>query len=692
AKAHGIALGDTVTVISRTTQSLRVVGIVGFGNSDGLPNTTVALVSLPTAQELLRLGAGLSELALMAEKGAPVDVVRDDVAAAVGAQYSVTESQDVAAASAAAAKNNLAYVRIMLVALSAAGLLVGGFLIANTFNIVITSRTRELALLRAAGATGRQVIASVLGEAALVGAVGAVLGTGLGVAAALGLRDITGRFGVALPTGSVVILPRTILVALLVGVLVTVLAALGPARRAAQVAPVEAMRAATAVSVGTGRGRVVVGTALQAVGLVSLAAVLATSSLPLLGMGTVLTVVGAAMLAPVLTPRLARFVGRPLEAGGVTGQLARESAARAPRRTAATAMALAIGLALITFISVVGTSVKTAIAGNYREVVSADFVVESARSEMLGGLSEQVHHHVAELPEVAVASRMRFGHWKDAGATRALTALDPGTIEQVARIDMVAGDLAALADGGIVIAQKTAEAQGLSVGDALPMTFSRSGDQRLRVVGIIRDASAQALSTSYLISLDTYATNFSESMDAAVFVKVADGVNRANAKQAIDSALKDMPTADVRDQAAAAAGRTAMVDQILGLVTVLLLLAVVIALLGITNTLALSVVQRTREVGLLRAVGMTRKQLRWMVRGEAVLVAAMAVVLGVGLGLLLGAVTVAALRTTAPLAVTVPLGQVALIVAAATVAGLVAGLLPARRASRMDVLAAIATE
>ncbi|HEX5534004.1 MAG TPA: FtsX-like permease family protein, partial [Actinomycetales bacterium] len=692
AKAHGIALGDTVTVISRTTQSLRVVGIVGFGNSDGLPNTTVALVSLPAAQELLRLGAGVSELALMAEKGAPVDAVRDDVAAAVGAQYSVTESQDVAAASAAAAKNNLAYVRIMLVALSAAGLLVGGFLIANTFNIVITSRTRELALLRAAGATGRQVIASVLGEAALVGAVGAVLGTGLGVAAALGLRDITGRFGVALPTGSVVILPRTVLVALLVGVLVTVLAALGPARRAARVAPVEAMRAATAVKVGTGRGRVVVGTALVAVGLTSLAVVLATSSLPLLGLGTVLTVVGVAMLAPVLTHRLARLVGRPLEAGGVTGQLARESAARAPRRTAATAMALAIGLALITFISVVGTSVKTAIAGNYREVISADFVVESARSEMLGGLSEQVHHHVAELPEVAVASRMRFGHWKEAGATRALTALDPETIGQVAQIDMVAGDFAALADGGIVIAQKTAEAQGLSVGDDLAMTFSRTADQRLRIVGVIRDASAQALSTNYLISLDTYAANFSETMDAAVFVKVADGVTRANAKQAIDSALKDMPTADVRDQAAAAAGRTAMVDQVLGLVTVLLLLAVVIALLGITNTLALSVVERTREVGLLRAVGMTRKQLRWMVRGEAVLVAAMAVVLGVGLGALLGAVTVAALRTTAPMEVTVPLAQVALIVAAATVAGLVAGLLPARRASRMDVLAAIATE
>ncbi|HEX5533392.1 MAG TPA: FtsX-like permease family protein [Actinomycetales bacterium] len=692
AKAHGIALGDTVTVISGTTQSLRVVGLVGFDNRDGLPNTTVALVSLPTAQELLQLGAGVSELALMAEEVAPVDVVRDDVAAALGADYSVTESQDVAAASAAAAKNNLAYIRIMLLALSAAGLLVGSFLIANTFNIVITSRTRELALLRAAGATGRQVVASVLGEAALVGVVGAALGNGLGVAAAAGLRDLTARFGVALPSGTVVVLPRTVLVALLIGVLVTVLAALGPARRAARVAPVEAMRASAAARVVIGRGRVVVGTALAAVGLVGLAVVLATSSLPLLGLGTVMTLVGVAMLAPVLTPRLVRLVGRPLEAGGVTGELAREGAARAPRRTAATAMALAIGLALMTFISVVGTSVKTAIAGNYREVLSADFVIESARSEMLGGLSEQVHHHVAELPEVAVASRMRFGHWKDAGATRALTALDPETIGQVARIDMVAGNFAALADGGIVIAQKTAEAKGLSVGDELPMTFSRTGAQRLRVVGIIRDASAQALSTNYLISLDTYASNFSETMDAAVFVKVADGVTRANAKQAIDSALKDMPTADVRDQAAAAAGRTAMVDQILGLVTVLLLLAVVIALLGITNTLALSVVERTREVGLLRAVGMTRKQLRWMVRGEAVLVAAMAVVLGVGLGVLLGAVTVAALRATAPMEVTVPLGQVALIVAAATVAGLVAGLLPARRATRMDVLAAIATE
>ncbi|WP_449065392.1 ABC transporter permease, partial [Planomonospora algeriensis] len=368
-----------------------------------------------------------------------------------------------------------------------------------------------------------------------------------------------------------------------------------------------------------------------------------------------------------------------------------ESAARAPRRTAATALALALGLALISFMAVLGASVKDSIQRSYTEAITADFVVESARNEMLGGLSHHVHHHVSELPQVAVASRIRYGHWKDGTRTEALTAVDPATLSQVSSLHMVEGRLDAVSGGGIVLAENVAGERRLRIGDTLEMTFSRTGTQRLTVVGVLRDRDAQALSTGYVISLDTFARNYRENVDAGVLVKVADGVSDDAAEKAISAALADEPTAQVRDQASAAAARSLTIDQVLGLVTVLLMLAVLIALLGVTNTLALSIIERTREIGLLRAVGMTGAQLRWMIRGEAVLVVALAIVLGLVLGVAFAAGTVSALGGATQATLTLPVGRLLLIVAAAALAGLVAGIPPARRAAGLDVLAAIAS-
>jgi putative ABC transport system permease protein len=406
--------------------------------------------------------------------------------------------------------------------------------------------------------------------------------------------------------------------------------------------------------------------------------------------GAVLLLAGLVVLGPVLAPRLARAVGRPLDGLGVPGQLARESAVRNPRRTAATATALALGLALIVFVTVLGSSVK-AISASSTEAITADLLVQSSRDEMLGGLSPEVADRIAGLPEVAAVSSVRYGHWLDAGTTSALTAVDPATLPRVAGVEMTAGDLAALDGGGIVLATGVAAERGLQVGDTLAMTLPRHGDQRLRVVGLMDDDSARALSTSYVISLGTYAEHFTEDVDATVYIALADGVDPAEARQTLREAVADFPNAEVLDQAEAAAGRAAAVDQVLGLVTVLLGFAVLIALLGITNTLALSIVERTREIGLLRAVGMTRAQLSRMVRAEAVLVAAVAVVVGVVLGLGLAVATLAGLSSDAPLVVRVPVGQLVAIVVVAVLAGLVAGLVPARRAARLDVLTAIAT-
>jgi putative ABC transport system permease protein len=685
-----IRLGDTVGVQGPRSGTFRVVGLVGFGRGDGPPNSTLALVPLPAAQRLLGLGAGASDADVRAGDGTGIEALRGRLAATLGAGYQVSSSQDVAARSAAAAKTQVGYLQALLLAMAAASLLVGAFLIANTFAMVVASRRREIAVLRAAGATGRQVLGSVLVEALTVGAIASAAGAGLGVAVAAGLRRLVGAFGTDLPDGPLIVQPATLVLAALLGVLVTLVAALGPARRAARVSPLDALRESSAPG-GAGRARTVAGT----VGLLLAAAALAVavrsaSALPL-ALGGVLVLAGLVVVGPAVVGPLLRLAGRALPAGWVPGTLARESAARAPRRTSATAMALAIGLALISFTAVLSASVKASMATGYRETITADYVIESSRAEMLGGLPPAVSERVAALPQVATASRLRFGHWKDGQATSALTAVDPRTLPEVTGVRLVQGRMDGLADGGVILAEHIARERNLRVGDQLEMTFARTGRQHLPVVGVLRDRDADGLSTGYLISLATFAKHFSENVDASVFVKLADGVDMSAGRAALTDALKGYPTADVNDEATAVAGRLQAIDQVLGLVTVLLLMTVVVATLGIANTLALSMLERTREIGLLRAVGMTRRQLRAMVRGEALLVAAVAVLVGAVLGTGLSAITVRVLggSTMSP---EFPPAQLAGVVALALVTGLVAGAVPARRAARLDVLRAIAAD
>ena len=687
ARRQHVALGDTVTVSATASRQLRVVGLTGVGDADGLADSTVVLTDLPTAQALLDLGTDVTSVEVVA--AGDVAGLRTELAAALGPEYAVTGGQDAAAASADAAKESIGYLRIVLLALAAAGLVVGAFLIANTFGIVLTQRSRELALLRAAGATGRQVFGSVLGEALLVGLTGAASGTAAGIAAAYGLRGLARGAGLALPDGPLTVTGRTILVGLAAGTLVTLLAALGPARRAARTAPVEAMRRSDPAPARSRRRRVVTGWLLSGLGTAQLVAAALRRDVAGVAVGAMLLLAGLVVLGPVLAPRLARAVGRPLDRLGVPGRLARDSAVRNPRRTAGTALALALGLALISFVAVLGSSVK-AIGASSTEAITADLLIQSSRDEMLGGLSPQVAARVAGLPQVAAISSVRYGHWLDAGATSALTAVDPATLPEVAQVGMTAGELSALDRGGVVLADHVAAERGLRVGDELPMTFPRDGQRRMRVVGLMADDSARALATSYVISLRDYATHYSENVDATVYVALAGDADPAAARAALRSAVAAFPNAEVRDQAEAAAGRVAAVNQVLGLITVLLGFAVLIALLGITNTLALSIVERTREIGLLRAVGMTRRQLSWMIRAEAVLVAAVAAVVGLGLGLGLAVATLAGLSSDSPFVLRMPAGQLAAVAAVAVLAGLAAGLLPARRAGRLDVLTAIA--
>lgn len=691
ARRAGVQPGDDVTLQADTVGRFRVVGLARPVRQAAYAGSTVVLTGVGDAQRLLALGDRFSEVLVNAGSGVPVSTLERRVRETLGDRYAVSSSKDVARASTDAARTQLNYLQAMLLALAAAALLIGGYLIANTFTIVVAQRTRELALLRAAGATARQVRRLLLGEAVVVGVVGSALGTVLGIGAAAVLRSLLAAAGADLPAGPAVVHPASLLLAFTIGVVVTTTAAVAPSRRAGRVSPLEALRTASSVSV-TSRRRAITGgvAALVAVGGLGIA-VLGHAAVSVIGLAAVAAVVALAALGPVFAGPLTKLLGRPFATAGAPGRLAGEFAARSPRRTAATVMALTLSLALVAFMTVLAASVKGSIGDRYHEVIRADLVVESSGAEMLGGLSPEVYDRVAGLPQVAAAARMRLGHFKHGDLTTALTAVDPATIGSALRITLLRGELTDLASGGVMVSESVAKAEKLQPGDTYEMTFPKDGTQQVEVVGVFDDDLVAAFQTEYLVGLDAYARHYAEDVDADVFVTVPPGTATSTARAAIGTALQEFPNASVRDQDAAAEGRTAVIDQILGLVTVMLLLTVLIALLGITNTLALSIVERTREIGLLRAIGMTSGQLRWMVRSEAVLQATLAVVMGLLLGLGFAGATVTALGGSDPMSVVVPWGWLATVLVIGTVAGLVAGLLPARRAARLPLMEAITT-
>ncbi len=641
ATAQGMAVGDTVEVaLDAGTRPFELVGTVGFGDADGMPTATTALFAPPVAQELFATGDGWSEVQVIAD-GIGSDQLRERVIDELGDDYEVTTSKDTAADSAAAAQVQLLYLRLMLLVLAATSLLVGAFMIANTFAIVVGQRTREFATLRALGANQRQVLTSVLAEAVVVGTVASAAGAALGIATASGLRTLAGRFGVVIPDGPLTVQPRTLLTGMIIGVLVTLASAIVPARRAARTAPVEAMRDVAATSRPISQWRVVAGGVLGIVGVAALTGAATGPQLGLIGPGGLGVLAATVVLAPAFAGPAAAAIGA-VAGRDVVGRLARTNVARDRRRTATTSVALAIGLAVVSFMTVVASSARAATIAGVDDVIEAEFMVHSARNEMLGGLSPELHERLGDVDGVAAVSRMRYGHWQHDGNTQALTAIDPSTFPDVAKLDLIEGQLHELSEGGVVLAENVATDLDLHVGDQITMTFSRVGDRSLEVVGIMDEEDTWAVSTGYVISLGSFAELFAEDVDATVFVKLADGADPSEVRADLEQAIADYPTAEVYDQSAATAQRTRMLDSMLGLVTVLLLLAVLIALLGITNALALSIVERTKEVGVLRAVGMSRRQLGWMVRIEAALTATVGAFIGAALGVLVATATVQA--------------------------------------------------
>jgi putative ABC transport system permease protein len=708
ARKAGYRTGDTVHLVlesGRASFTLAGTIHVGTGQGSTLGGATMAAFDLRTAQHVLGRDGKVDKVDIRADRGVDVDELRDRVAAALPTGVEAVTTAQVTGESAKAVRDSLSMFTTILVAFAAVSLLVGAFVIWNTFAVLVAQRRREVALMRAVGATRRQVLTGLVTEATGIGLVSSLLGLATGAGAAVGLLAVLEAGGVDMPSTHPVISIRTVVVALAVGLVVTVIAAAAPAAAATRVAPVEALRDAVPGAGILNRRRRLVGLVLLAASAaVPAAAGAGQNRSGLTVLGAVLGFGGLVLAGPTLAQGLARAVDRAAGArrGGVGGwRLSARNVARAPQRAAATALALTIGLAVVVAATVVAASMKASVADAVRGGNRADLMLKPAG--MMGGLTPAVTDtlrrdkaalDVADIAPLRFAAATGYPAGPDAtvmGATSAnVGAVDATATRGVLELDFSAGSLSALRPGTVLLSAKQADKVDARVGEPVSVLFPETGRRSFTVAGIYdRDA---LIGAGYLLTFADFQANVTSRLDAAVLVRYTGAADAAAAKASVTKTLHDFPDVVVKDQTEFVAEQQAHVDQMLGMVTAMLLLAVVIAVLGIINTLVLSVFERTGELGLLRAVGGTRRQVRAVVRREAVLMAALGALSGTALGAGVGAATARALDGQGVTSLAVPVGSLVGYVVVATLVGVLAAIGPARRASRVDVLTAITVE
>ncbi len=696
ARDGGVGVGDQVTVLNALgSETYTVVGIAAFGDEDTAGGRHYIFFTDEQARVLANQPDAYDSILAAADDGVSQSELRDRIAEVVPSGTEVITGAELTEESQSEIKNALSIFNTFLVVFAVIALLVGSFIIYNTFSILVAQRTRELALLRALGASRGQVRSSVLLEALVVGIVASAVGIVAGVGLSILLKAALSGFGLDLPASGVVLTSDTVVTCMIAGVVVCLASALFPARRASKVPPVAAMSGLLVEDSASSPGRIVAGVLVLLFGawnlFLGLSGRAGDGSLGAVGLGAAIVFIGVAMLGPVFARPISAFIGWPLpRLRGISGTLARENAMRNPRRTSTTASALMIGVGLVILITILVSSLKASINTTIDNTFKADFTITT--DSFTGGLSPDLTRQLNELPEVAAATGIRAvsAQVDEQGGGRSLYAVDPVAFQEVWSLDVTSGSLDDLGTNGVAIDSNLGSDKDLAVGDTLTLTFAETGTQTFTVEAIFDSDSG--LFTQYLISLESVETYTSNVLDAQIVVKSADGVPAADARAAIESVTDAYPTADVLDQADYKESLAAQLNQLLALVIVLLLLAVIIALFGIANTLSLSIHERTRELGLLRAVGMTRAQLRSTVRWESVIISMLGVFLGLIIGLIFGWLAVLALEDQGLSDFRVPFGQLALVVVLGAVAGVAAAILPARRASRLDVLDAIAAD
>ncbi|MEU6318712.1 ABC transporter permease [Streptomyces sp. NPDC047009] len=696
AKKGHLRIGDTTTLRTPDPVQVRIVGLATFGGQDGMAQVTFTGMIEADAEKYLtarpgqaasiqvraRPGVSQTELVARLTRALPKGVE------AITGQESAQENTDMISS------QFLTLFTTFLLVFSGVALLVATFSIHNTFAIVVAQRTRENALLRALGAARRQVTVATLLEASAVAVVASAAGLAGGLGIAAGLQALFPAIGFPFPDGDLVISGLSLVLPLVVGAVVCLGSALLPAVRAGRTAPLAALRESAVDRSGASRTRAIVGGALMAVAVVStLTGVLVNSSLWLAGLGAVLALAAFVVLGPVASRAAVQVLGAPLDRlRGVTGGLARRNALRSPRRTAATASALMIGVAVVSLFTVFGASLKATMDQTVSRSFAGDVAVSTPSFGAGGsGLSPGLASAIARQPGVEDAVGLGRGVAKVDGSGRALTVTDPVALGRVFGLAPVHGSLGHLGRDGIAISEQEADKQHLTLGTTARLTFT-DGTTRLFTVRAVYGRSE--LAGDYVITRAAWAPHRTQDSDTLVAVSFKPGVATAEGKAAVQkvAARYGNPSVQTRDEfAQSSAGG---IDMMLTLVYALLALAVLIALLGIANTLTLAVHERIRELGLLRAVGQTRSQLRAMVRWESVLVAAFGTAGGLVLGAFLGWVLVKSSdgASATAFAFALPPAQLLVVALVGLAAGALAGLRPARRAARLDILRAIATE
>ena len=677
------SVGDRINIaISGQAMPFTITGITGYGPADSIGGGSMAIFSLQTAQRLFGLAGRYSQIDVKAAAGVSAAQLRDRVAKVLPPGLRAVTAASEAASQAEQLDSQLGFLTYFFAGFAGVSLFVGAFVIWNTFSILVGQRIRELALLRTLGAHRGQVFRSVLGEASLLGVASAATGVALGIALARGLTALLDTFGLSLPTAGLVVPPGGSAAAFSAGLAVTVVAAVPPAWRATRVAPVQALRDAVAAPARVPALRLGAGLAVTAAGVgLVLAGVLAASPLAVTAAGAGACFLGIAVLSPVFARPLAFAVGLPLTTmRGRAGALARGNAMRNPRRTSATALALMTGLALIVASSVLVASVRSVLRGQITSDSRISFYVQATSTD--AGMTPRLAAVLAQVPGVRAVTGVRTTDATVAGAAhQTVDGVDPAAIGEFTGLRTRSGSVASMAAGRLLVSQSAAAGHHWHLGDLVTITFGSYGTSRLPVGGIF---TSQGPLSGYLISSAAFAADTGIRADTVDYVRAP-----ASARRALARALTGYPGAQLLDQAGYAASRGASLGTLLTLVTALLVLAVIIALLGIVSTLALSVAERTGELGLLRAIGMRRGQLGLMIAAESLIIAVIGAVEGTTLGLGLGAALATAFTRSEHVTVTIPAGQIVIYVVAAALAGLLAGVAPARRAARMSMLAAL---
>ncbi|MFB7593275.1 ABC transporter permease [Streptomyces sp. NPDC056160] len=698
-----VRIGDVLTVQAQPgTFRVRVVGVATFTTTN--PGAALLYLDTPTAQVRL-LGSTARATSVTVDAAAGVsdpELKRRVVAALDGGTYDVRTAGEQAESAAASLGPFLAIVKFVMLGFAGIAVLAGVFLIVNTFAMLIAQRTRELGLLRVLGADRRQVRRSVLTEAVLLGVAGSTLGLAAGIGLAAGLIRLLGAFGMHLRATEMAIGWITPVAAYVIGVGVTFVAACLPARRAAAVSPMAALADAEVAGVGRPlRVRAVAGAVLGTAGAVALggcaSAGRTATAVTLLGFGVVLTLVATVIAGPLLVRPLIRVLGGAVPAFfGAVGRMSQRNALRNPRRTGATAAALMVGLALVGGMSVAGASMTRSIDHQIERTLGADYIVQNRD---FVPFPQRVTDTVRGTPGAGLVVRQRLAaiavRLPDGKRVETVVSGYDRRLDDVAHMTYTAGNsAAALADGHLAMDVGFARSHGVRLGTVLPAEFQGGRRGGLAVAALTDQDTAEGFGIqgglyTGIGTLDRYAPG---TPDAALYVDAAAGTSPGLLRARLEKALVPFPNVQVRDQADYKKLVHDQIAVLLYLVYALLALAIVIAVLGVVNTLALSVVERTREIGLLRAIGLARRQLRLMIRLESVVIAVFGAVLGLALGLVWGVCTQRVLALQGMKSLAIPWSTIVAVVVGAAVVGIVAALLPALRASRMNVLAAIAHE